>query len=141
MGVPRGAQLIARRSHAAEPGPLQADAGPDALGDRGGVHGRGVLDGREQKRGTDAQADRARTDAPAPADLLGADHRDRRDGRAGLQRQAPDAAPGRAERAGAHAGALGEDHDAVSAREDRAGRVHRLLIAGAADRPGRRRGR
>ena len=44
---------------------------------------------------------------------------------------------GRAERAGADAGALGEDHDGLAALEQRAGGVHRLLVGRAAlDREG-----
>jgi hypothetical protein len=64
--------------------------------------------------------------------VLGAADGDRHDARAGFQRQAPDAAPRGAERAAAHAGALGEDHDAVPAREDRPRGRHRLGVAGAA---------
>ena len=66
--------------------------------------------------------------------------RDGHDGGAGLQRQAPDAALGRAERAGPGAGALGEDHDDVAALEDPPRGVHRVAVAVAAiDREGAER--
>ncbi len=53
------------------------------------------------------------------ADVLGADHRDRDDRRAGLEREPADAALGLAERAGPGPRALGEDQDDVAAGEDR----------------------
>ena len=99
--------------------------------------------------GADADAHLVRADAPAAADGLGADDGDGHDGRAGLEREAADAALGAAERAGADARALGEDQDAVAAREDRLGGREHVLVAGAAldregaervEEPARRRG-
>ena len=61
--------------------------------------------------------------------------RDGDDGRAGLEREAADAAARAAERAGADARALGEDQDAVAAREDRLGGLeHRAVGVAAVDR-------
>ena len=63
------------------------------------------------------------------------------DGRAGLERQAPDAALRPPQRPGPRARALGEDQHAVAALEDRARGGHRLLVGGAAiDRVGAQRG-
>ena len=99
----------AQRRQPAEPLPLEHHAGPDAVGDRGGERARRACDEREGERRADADADLVRPDAPALADRLGADHRDRDDGRAGLEREPADAAARAAERAGADARALGED--------------------------------
>ena len=70
---------------------------------------------------------------------LGADHRDGDDRRAGLQRQAADAALGAAERAGADARALGEDQDAVAARRGSPWRSRACPGRRCRARPGRRR--
>ena len=72
-----------------------------------------------------------RADAPALADRLGPDHGQRHDRRAGLQRQAADAALGAAERAGPDARALGEDQHAVAAVEDRPRGLQHVAVAGA----------
>ena len=69
-----------------------------------------------------AQADLARADAPAAANLLGADHRDGQDRGAGLQREAADAALRPAQRAAADPGALGEDDDGPAALDAQAAR-------------------
>jgi hypothetical protein len=63
--------------------------------------------------------------APALAHGFGAEDRDRDDGCAGLEREAPDAALGAAEGARANAGALGEDEDGVAALEDRVRELER----------------
>ena len=71
------------------------------------------------------------------ADGLGADHGDRDDGSAGLEREPSDAALRPAEPAGSHPRALGEDHDAVAALQDRPRGAHHLFVRGAAvDREG-----
>ena len=126
-GAPRAGaddRGAADRRQAAEPLPLQHHARPDAVG-----HGRG------QRRARASSTCGKRSGRPARmrtlcgrmrqprADRLGADHRDRDDRRAGLQREPADAALGLAERAGPDARALGEDQDAVAAREDRLGGV------------------
>src|SRR5665213_608148 len=116
----------------AEPVPLQADAGPDALGDRHGEAGRGLLHRGEAQSATDADAYLARAHPPAAADVLGAEYRDRHHGHAGLERQATHPAVRIAKRSGTRAGALGEDHDAVTPLENRAGGIQRVSIAGAA---------
>ena len=75
--------------------------------------------------------------APALADGLGADDRDGHDGRAGLEREAADAAARAAERAGPDARALGEDQHGVAAAEDRLGGLDHVGVALAtADREG-----
>ena len=63
--------------------------------------------------------------------------RDGHDGRAGLEREAADAAARAAERAGADARALGEDQDGVAAGEDRLGGLDHVLVAGAARATGK----
>ena len=92
---------VADRLQAAEPLPLQRDARPHAVGDllRGRLAGLAVERAGEAQRAAAADGHAARADAPAPADVLGADDRDRDDRRAGLERQPPDAALGLAERA------------------------------------------
>ena len=128
------------RRQPAQPLPLQRDARPDALGDRGGEVPAGLLDAREGQRAADADAHLVRADAPAAADGLGADDGDGHDRHAGLEREAPDAALGLAERARADPGALGEDDDDVAALQDLAGRGHRVLVGVAAvDREGAER--
>ena len=119
------------RRHAAEPLPLEHHHRPDPVGDRAGERRRGVLDLREVEGSPGPDAHLARPDPPAPADVLGADDRNRDDRRAGLERQAPDAPPGPAERAGTRARALGEHQHDLASVEDRLGRLDRLLIAGA----------
>ena len=102
----------------------------------------GSCDLREGQRRAGADAHLVRADAPALAHGLRAD--DRRPGRRARRSRAPGGPTprlGRAERAGPRARALGEDEDAVAAREDRLGGVHRLLVAAAAvDREGAERG-
>src|SRR5207245_723324 len=80
----------------------------------------------------DAYLHAARADAPAAADVLGADDRHRDDGHSGFEREATYAAARTAERAGTHAGALGKDDHAVAALEDLASGVHRAGVAGSA---------
>ena len=97
----------------------------------------GLLDLREGQGRAGADAHLVRADAPALAHRLGADDRHGYHRRAGLERQAADAALGTPERAGPRARALREDEDAVAARQDRLGGVHRLLVAAlAVDRVG-----
>ena len=91
-----------------------------------------MIDRREAKRHAHAQAHPARTDQPAGADALGADHGDGSHGGARFQRETADAAAWLAERPGPRPGSLGEDHDAVTALENGSGGVHRLAVAGAA---------
>src|SRR5204863_1525812 len=117
---------------AAQPFPLKLDAGPDAIGHRGGQVAAGLLDLREGQGRAGADPHLVRADAPALAHRLGADDRHGYHRRAGLERQAADAALGTPERAGPRARALREDEDAVAARQDRLGGVHRLLVAALA---------
>ena len=91
-----------------------------------------LVDLREVQRGADAHADLVRADAEALADRLGAVDRDRHDGRSRLEREAPDAALGLAERAGARARALGEDQHRVAALEDRLRGLDEVRVGGAA---------
>src|SRR5438309_6390012 len=120
MGAPaarltgwRSCSAVAWCGDAAEPLPLQADACPDALGDGGGERGRRGAVAGEAERSPRAHVDAPRADAPAAAHVFGAEHGDRDDGDARLEREAADAALGLAEWAGAHARALREDDDAV----------------------------
>src|SRR5204862_2389644 len=113
-GAPRARaedRNAADRGDAAEPLPLQLDTRPDPLRHRAGELRRRLVDLREAQRAAGADADLVRPDAPAAADLLGAEDGDRDHGRAGLERQAADAALGAPERAGAHARALREAQD------------------------------
>jgi hypothetical protein len=127
VGADDGGAADARR--AAQPLPLQLDAGPDAIGHRGGQVAAGLGHLRKGQGRAGADADLVRADAPAPAHGLRADDGDGDHGDAGLEREAPDAALGTSERAGARARAFGEDEDAVAACEDRLGGGHRLLVA------------
>jgi hypothetical protein len=124
----------------AEPFPLQRDASPDSLGRRRRQARRWVRESREADGRATAQADLAWAHTPAAAHRLGAEHRDRNDRSAGFERQATDPAARRSERPGAYAGALGEDHDAVAAAQNRASGRHRFRVARAAvDRKGAER--
>jgi len=118
----------AQRRDPAEPLPLQHHARPDAVGDRLREVARGGVDPREGERAASADAHLTRADAPAAANVGGADHGDRDDGHAGLQRKAADAALGRTGRSGPHARALGEDQHAVAAREDRLRRLDHVPV-------------
>ena len=122
----------AQRRQPAEPLPLEHHVRPDAVGHGGRELRRDRVDLREGERPADPRANLLRADAPAPADGLGADQRDRDDRRAGLQREAADAALGAPERARPGAGALGEDQDAVAALEDRPRGLEHVRVAGAA---------
>ena len=122
----------ADRRQPAEPLPLEHHARPDPIGDRAGERRRWRLDEREAQRAAGADPHLVRADPPAAADRLGADHRDRDDRRAGLEREPADAALGRAERAGPDPRALGEDQHDVPAREDRLGGLDHVAVAGAA---------
>ena len=84
----------ARRSGGVPPSHSHCSAthGQMRLGDGAGELRRGLGDVREAQRAPGADADLVRADAPAAADRLGADDGDRDDGRAGLQREAADAA-------------------------------------------------
>ena len=93
--------------------------------------GEGSCDLREAQRAPGADPDLVRPDPPAAADGLGADHGDRDDRRAGLERQPADAALGLAERAGPDPRALGEDQHDVAAGEDRLGGLDHLVVARA----------
>src|SRR2546421_448139 len=73
----------------AEPLPLEHHARPDALGHGGRQRPRGLGHVREGERATAADADLVGSDAPAAADGLGADHGERDDGSAGLERESP----------------------------------------------------
>src|SRR5437764_8100802 len=91
-----------------------------------------MVNGRKTQRAARADPDLARPDPPALAHVLGADHSDRDDRGARLERESADAALRLAERARARTGALREDQDDVSARDDRLGGGDRVLVAGAA---------
>src|ERR1700689_2956149 len=132
--APRGplAKLRGRGLGAAQPIPLQAHAGPDALGDAGCERRRAALEDGIAQRTTDAQPYLAGADAPAPAYGIAADHRDRGHGRAGFQSEAPDAAARIAQRTGTNTCALREHHHAITARKDLACGRHRVAIARAA---------
>ena len=125
--------LLAPRSHAAQPLPLQADARPDALGDSGRERRRGVRDGR--KAASDAQREgapcadgyaspggRPRCRSPRPEPQA----RRSRSARRPTPRRGSPSGPGRTRVPSGNS-----DH-AVSPREDRPGGLHRLPIAGAA---------
>ncbi len=83
---------LAHRRQPAEPLPLQLDAGPDPARHGRRQRGRGVLGLREGDGLAGAQPDLARADLPAAADVLGAEHGDRQDRGAGLEREPADAA-------------------------------------------------
>jgi len=119
---------VGQRRGAAQPLPLEGDAGPDALGDGGGEARGRLLGAREGERAPHADLHVARADAPAGAHVLGPEHGDGYEGHARLQRQAPDAALRRAERAGADARALGEHEDGAAAGEDRLRRLDRAHV-------------
>ena len=123
----RGAAAAARRATptgASTFGQMRSVTAAASCGER--------VDLREGERPADPRADLLRADAPALADVLGADQRDRDDRRAGLQREAADTALGAPERARPGAGALGEDQDAVAALEDRPRGLEHVRVAGAA---------
>ena len=82
----------AQRRQAAEPLPLEPDAGPDALGHLAGQERRRVVHARVGERGAAAQVHAHRLDLPAVARVLGSGHRDRHHGRAALEGEPPDAA-------------------------------------------------
>ncbi len=124
----------------AEPFPLERDACPDPLRRGCGQRRRGSSNGREADGGAAAQPDLTRANAPAAAHGVGAEHRDRHDRSAGFERQATHAAAWRSERPGPHAGALGKDHYAVAAAQDRPSGRHRFDVARTAvDREGAER--
>ena len=106
-------------------GQIRSVTAPASAGD-----GCSTTGNRSARPGPDP--DLVRTDPHALADRLGADHGDRHDRRAGLQREPADPAAGRAERARTGPRALREDQDDVSAREDRLGGDDRLGVRRAA---------
>src|SRR5918992_587365 len=127
----------AERRQSAGPLPLEADAGPDPLGHLAGEEGRRPLHAREGKRRAAAHVDLDGPDQQTRTGALRAGDRDRHDGGAALEREAPNAALRPAERSRSDAGALGEDHDGIAAVEQLEGGLHRLLVRfAAADREG-----
>src|SRR6185503_16319262 len=117
---------------AAEPLVLKLDAGPDARGDLARQVRRGLLDAREGQRTAAPDAHLERPDQEPAADSLGAVDRYRDDWRSGLEREPADAALRLAEGSAPDARALGEDHDRLTALDEDAGRLHRLLVGLAA---------
>ena len=122
----------AERGQAAEPLPLELDAGPDARGHLAGEERRRLLHAREGERRPAADVHLDRLDPPAAAGALRVRHGDRDHRLAALEGQAPDTALGPRKRARADAGALGEDHHGLPALEQGERGVHRLLVGGAA---------
>ena len=89
--------------------------------------GRGKVRARPQRTVT-----RPGPDQPPAAQALGPEDRDRHDRGARLEHEPADTALRLAERARAHAGALGEDADDTAALQDHPRGLHRLLVRLAA---------
>src|ERR671923_417077 len=94
-----------------------------------------MLGSRERHRAADPELHLAGPNPPAAPDALASVYRDRGDGGTGLERQATDASPGRAQGARSDSGPLGEDADGPTPLEHDPGRLHRGLVGlAAADR-------
>ena len=113
---------LAQRRQPAEPLPLELDVRPDPVGDGGGEAGdgcsvRGKVIGRPARSFTlRGRIRQPRRTCSVPCTATGSDRR------AGLERQAADAALRRPERAGPDPGALGEDANGAAALDARCAR-------------------